>query len=189
MAVHLLARLLRPVRAGIGRTTWHHPAAVAPETITVTSSAFRDGGPIPQRHAGSGVGENISPQIAWSGVPAAAVELVLVVEDPDVPLPCPIVHALVTGIDPAVGELGENAINRPRAELASGQIGIGSFHRRGYAGPRPIPGHGPHRYVFQIFALDAASSLNSDATLARTLTAIDGHVLARGRLTGTYQRD
>ena len=68
------------------------------------------------------------------------------------------------------------------------QIGFGSFKRRGYAGPRPIPGHGPHRYIFQIFALDRPSGLDYTATLPRALSAIDGKVIARGRLTGTYER-
>lgn len=99
MIKHPIARLLRPVRAGIGKIAWHHSAiAGAPELITVTSTAFAEGAAIPQRHAGAGVGANISPALYWSGVPAAAVELVLIVEDPDVPLPRPIVHGLFSGI-------------------------------------------------------------------------------------------
>jgi phosphatidylethanolamine-binding protein (PEBP) family uncharacterized protein len=85
---------------------WHRPAAdSAPDVITLTSKAFTDGAPIPQRNAGKGVGDDISPQLQWSGVPASTVELVLIVEDPDVPLPRPIVHCLVTGIDPQLNEL------------------------------------------------------------------------------------
>ncbi|MBU3064964.1 YbhB/YbcL family Raf kinase inhibitor-like protein [Nocardia sp. NEAU-G5] len=194
MARNVIGRLLRPVRAGIGKTAWHHPAtAAAPETITVTSNAFADGAPIPRRYAGAGVGDNIAPPLAWSGAPEAAAELVLIVEDPDVPLPRPIVHALLTGIDPGIGELREGAMNLPApgspSEPLAAHIGVGSFKRRGYAGPRPIPGHGPHRYIFQLFALDTPSGLADEATLPRTLTAMDGHVIARGRLTGTYQRD
>ncbi|WP_433207786.1 YbhB/YbcL family Raf kinase inhibitor-like protein [Nocardia sp. CA-107356] len=68
------------------------------------------------------------------------------------------------------------------------RIGVGAFKRRGYAGPRPIPGHGRHRYVFQLFALDEPSGLGIDATRASTLSAINGHVIARGKLTGTYER-
>jgi hypothetical protein len=58
---------------------------------------------------------------------------------------------------------------------------------RGYAGPRPIPGHGPHHYRFQVFALDApvAESITSAKAL---LAAMRGHVVARGVLTGVYER-
>ncbi|MET9492135.1 YbhB/YbcL family Raf kinase inhibitor-like protein [Nocardia sp. NPDC006630] len=189
MIKHAIARLLRPVRAGISKIAWHHSAtAVAPEQITVTS-AFAEGAAIPQRHAGKGVGADISPALHWSGVPAAAVELVLIIEDPDVPLPRPIVHGLFSGIDPSSGGIPEGALALEHSASPAFDIGVGSFRRRGYAGPRPIPGHGPHRYIFQLFALDAPSGLGGAATLAETLAAIDGHVIARGRLTGTYERD
>ncbi|MFD6154928.1 YbhB/YbcL family Raf kinase inhibitor-like protein [Nocardia sp. NPDC060256] len=192
MIKHPIGRLLRPVRAGIDKIAAHRPAARdAPALITLTSTAFADGTPIPQRHAGKGVGDDISPPLKWAGVPASTVELVLIVEDPDVPLPRPIVHCLVTGIDPQVNELPEGVLNLERGQVSNDlpfHIGVGAFKRRGYAGPRPIPGHGPHRYVFQIFALDTTSGLRGDATLAKTLLAINGHVIARGELTGTYER-
>jgi Raf kinase inhibitor-like YbhB/YbcL family protein len=196
MTTHLIARLLRPVRAGVNHTIWHnHAANMAPEAITITSGAFDDGCAIPRRHAGLGVGDNISPPLQWTGVPADTAELVLIIEDPDVPLPRPIVHGLVAGIDPHLRELPEGALTLSEANAAPAvtpglalQIGFGSFKRRGYAGPRPIPGHGPHRYIFQIFALDRPSGLDCTATLPRALSAIDGKVIARGRLTGTYER-
>jgi Raf kinase inhibitor-like YbhB/YbcL family protein len=138
--------------------------------MTLRSNAFDDGAPILQRHAGTGVGNDISPHLEWTGAPTATAELVLVMEDPDVPLPRPIVHCLVTGIDPQANEIPEGALT-----LGSGQnfteqpfvIGRGTMRRRGYAGPRPIPGHGPHRYVFQMFALDTATGLGEDATLTQ----------------------
>ena len=187
MSTHPIGRLLRPFRAGVDKTAWYHLATrSAPESITLISNAFDEGAPIPQRHAGLGVGDNLSPQLTWSGVPNPTVELILIIEDPDVPLPRPIVHGVVTGIDPRLGELSEGALNPPAA--APVRIGVGSFRRRGYAGPRPIPGHGPHRYLFQLFALDKPSGLDGNATLTSTLSAIPGHVIARGKLTGTYER-
>lgn len=183
----LIARALSRVRAGVDKTAWHHRATEsAPETVTLTSTAFEDGAPIPQRHAGPGVGDDISPQLQWSGVPGDAVEIVLIIEDPDAPLPRPVVHALVTGIDPRLGELPERALNSGTALPI--HIGVGSFRRRGYAGPRPIAGHGPHRYMFQLFALDRPTGLGDDAKLAGALAAVDGHVIARGKLTGFYER-
>ncbi|MFJ4657353.1 YbhB/YbcL family Raf kinase inhibitor-like protein [Nocardia sp. NPDC088792] len=185
MPIRPLARLLRPVRAGINRTTWHHPATVgAPETIKLTSDAFHEDAPIPIRHAGKGVGDDISPHLRWTGVPPGTAELVLIIEDPDVPLPRPIVHGVFTGIDPSRTEIAEGAL-----ALGTGmRVGTGAFGRRGYAGPRPIPGHGPHHYIFQLYALDKRSDLPDGASLTDTLAAIDGHIIARGSLTGTYER-
>jgi phosphatidylethanolamine-binding protein (PEBP) family uncharacterized protein len=171
MTTPLIGRLLRPLRAGVGKTAWFHPATtVAPQTITVTSPAFADGAAIPKQHAGPGIGDNISPPLHWCGVPENAVELVLVIEDPDVPLPRPYVHGVTSGIAPWPNEIGQGALQR-------------------YAGHCPIRGHGPHRYVFQLFALDTQSGLDKTANLGATLAAIKGCVIARGRLTGTYQRD
>ncbi|MCU1640145.1 MAG: phosphatidylethanolamine-binding family protein [Nocardia sp.] len=190
MIKHPIARLLRSVRAGIEKTAWHQAAtAGAPELITVTSTAFDEGAAIPQRHAGKGVGADVSPALEWSGVPAAAVELVLIIEDPDAPLPRPIVHGLFSGIDAHRTGIPEGALALDNSAHPTSRVGVGSFKRRGYAGPRPIPGHGPHRYIFQLFALDAASGLGDESALAEALTAINGHVIARGKLTGIYERD
>jgi Raf kinase inhibitor-like YbhB/YbcL family protein len=196
MATHLIGRLLRPFRAGLDKTAWCHPAtALAPHTITLTSPAFLVGEPIPKRHAGVGLGDNVSPPLKWSGVADDAVELVLVIEDPDVPLPRPIVHALVSGIAPRPNEIAQGALNHSAATDATApalrlaRTGIGPFRRVGYAGPRPIPGHGAHRYVFQLFAVDIRTGLDETASLPTALAAINGHVIARGQLTGTYQRD
>jgi len=178
-----LGHLLRNRRAGEDSLTWHAPGLHAPETLSIASPDFPDGEPMPRRTAGRPVGDNVSPALTWSGVPAEARQLVLVVEDRDVPFSRPIVHAVarldpgVTGVD--AGEL-----------VAGGRHGDGiiSFRQKGYHGPRPIPGHGPHAYVFQLYALDRP--VPGDATLrpATVVDAMRGHVLARGRLTGTYER-
>lgn len=188
MNIRFLGRLLRSRRAGMDNIAWHHPSiAHAPELITLSSPAFADETAIPQRHAGKGVGDDVSPALRWTGIPTATAELVLIVEDPDAPLRRPIVHAVVTGIPPTTTALAESALDAA-TDHPEISIGTGAFGRRGYAGPRPIPGHGPHRYVFQLFALDRPTGLGPDATLASVLKAIDGHVLARGKLTGIYER-
>jgi len=170
---------LRRIRAGEAKLAWNHPAtADAPTTITLSSSAFAEGAAIPLRHAG--VGDNISPELTWDDVPAAAVELVLIVEDPDAPLPGPFVHCIVTGIDPRSPGIPESALG------ASGKGGY--TLGKPYYGPAPIPGHGPHHYIFQLFALDHPSSPTAKPTKKRVLSTITDHVLARGRLTGTYER-
>ena len=157
--------------------------------IALSSRAFGSGGAIPQPYAGRGVGDNVSPPLDWSGVPAAAQELVLIVEDESVPLPRPLVHVLVRDIAPDATGLPEGALS-DRALLAQRALVLGtnSLRRAEYAGPRPIPGHGPHAYVFQLFALDRPLALAPPFGRAQLLAAMGGHVIARGRLDGIYQR-
>ncbi|WP_433560610.1 YbhB/YbcL family Raf kinase inhibitor-like protein [Nocardia sp. CA-151230] len=190
MAIRLIGRLLRPVRAGFGRIAWFDTAVQhAPETLAVGSAAFADGEDIPRLHAGTGVGDNVSPSLHWSGVPVEAVELVLIIEDPDAPVRRPVVHGVFTGIDPRITGVQEGALGANDGGTSSGiRVGTGSFGRRGYAGPRPVPGHGPHRYVFQLLALDQPSGSSDGATLPTVLAAVTGHVIARGKLTGRYER-
>ena len=186
----LIGRLLRPVRAGEKHLACNDPAArAAPDLIALSSPAFESGGAMPQRYAGQGVGDNVSPQLDWSGVPGAAQELVLIVEDESVPLPRPLVHVLVRGIAPGVTGLPEGGLS-DRALLARGALVLGrnSLRRPAYAGPRPIPGHGPHTYVFQLFALDRPLALGPPFGRAQLLAAMGGHVIACGRLDGIYQR-
>ena len=165
--VMAIGRLLRNVRANPARSPLAGSGFSAPGTIVVASTAFTDGGAIPRRHAGKGVGDDESPELHWTGVPADAVSLLLVLDDVDVPLPKPLIHsvAVLEGTPTAIAE--------------------GEF--RGYSGPRPIPGHGPHRYRFHVLALECP--IPPDTTGIRAvLAAASGHVVARGTLTGTYER-
>ncbi|NKY89347.1 YbhB/YbcL family Raf kinase inhibitor-like protein [Nocardia veterana] len=186
-----MTNLLHRFRAGTGKLAWNHPGvANAPETIIVSSPAFADGGPIPDRHAGPGVGDNVSPPLNWDNIPSGTRELVLLVEDPDAPLPRPFVHCVVTDIGPETSGVEAGALSRPadRAQV-SFTVGKASIGKSGYLGPAPIRGHGPHRYIFQLFALDeTVDPARRRVTKRRVLEAIRGHVIARGRLTGTYER-
>ena len=178
-----LGHLLRNRRAGEQTLTWHATGLDGPAEISLTSPEFADGEPMPQRTAGHPVGDNVSPALEWSGVPEATRQLVLIIEDKDVPFSRPIVHA-VARLAPGLSRVDEG-------DLVAGAVhgdGIGAFGRKGYHGPRPIPGHGPHTYVFQLYALDRA--IPGDATLrpATVVAAMAGHVLGRGRLDGTYER-
>jgi hypothetical protein len=181
--VAVLGLMLRPVRAGERGLTWRRRGLAAPETIDVTSPAFEPGGELPRRFAGHGVGYNVSPPLAWRGVPATAAELVLVVEDADAPLPKPVVHWVLTGIRPTTTGLEEGVPHDSRMHVERG-----SFDRIGYFGPRPVRGHGPHRYVFQVFAVDRPLAVGHPCGLRDVVGAMKGHVVARGRLTGTFER-
>jgi phosphatidylethanolamine-binding protein (PEBP) family uncharacterized protein len=179
----MIGKLLRNVRAGEHRSPLAGPDFTAPYGITVTSTAFDDGGAMPTTSAGKGVGEDRSPQLSWSGIPPQTQQLVLIIDDVDVPLPRPLLHTV------AVIESGVRNIDD--GELKPGTDGLrfipGSLGHRGYAGPRPIPGHGPHRYRFLVFALDepVAEGVTNAKTLVKQMA---GHVLARGQLNGTYER-
>jgi phosphatidylethanolamine-binding protein (PEBP) family uncharacterized protein len=179
----MIGRMLRNVRAGEHRSPFAGSDFAASDSITVTSTAFAEGAAIPKASAGKGVGDNTSPQLQWTGVPPATRQLVLVMDDVDVPLPRPILHTAAV-IEPTVEQVTTGA-------LQPGAAGIrflpGSLRNLGYSGPRPIPGHGPHRYRFLVFALDVA--IAQSVTTAKALVKqMAGHVLARGVLTGTYER-
>ena len=178
-----LGRLLANCRAGENTLVWHAEGLDAPSTIHIESPAFVDGAPMPRHTAGRPIGDNSSPALAWTGIPDGARELVLIVEDADVPFARPIAHA-VARLDPTIAGV-------PEGDLVAGAPhgrGRGGFGRVGYNGPRPIPGHGPHSYVFQLFALDIRIPADDTIRLTTLVDAMRGHALARGRLTGTYER-
>lgn len=178
-----IGRLLRNVRAGEHRSPLAGPGFAAPADITVTSTAFSEGGAMPKASAGKGVGDDASPQLSWTGAPPTTRQQVLIIDDVDVPLLRPLLHTVAV-IEPGITHVDTGA-------LQPGAAGIrfipGDLRHRGYAGPRPIPDHGPHRYRFHLFALD--QPIPDHVTTARALLKqMAGHVLARGVLTGTYER-
>ena len=153
------------------------------QTMNLSSTSFQDGSRIPAKYTCSGA--NISPQLAWSAPPAATVSLALIVTDPDAPrgtwvhwvlynLPAG-TRALPEGL-PALGQLPDGALQ-----------GRNDFGEIGYGGPCPPPGS-PHHYIFTLYALDAKLNLPVGATRAQVEAAMQGHILASGRLVGLFQR-
>jgi phosphatidylethanolamine-binding protein (PEBP) family uncharacterized protein len=193
----LLGTLLRNSRPHERHYAWNHPRLAAPETVTVTSRDFTHERPLDSRHAGKSVGgENLSPQLSWSNLPDATAELLLLIEDLDSPIGSrPPVHGIAI-IDPGglqtPNELPTGALSHdnpgPGVTLLRPTFG------RGWVGPRPLKGHGIHRYVFQIYALGEVLSNrpDRDALLKSRprvlLDSISSRVLARGRITGTHER-
>jgi len=157
-------------------------------TIQITSTAFEQGQPIPKKYSGDG--ENVSPPLAWSGLPEGTKELALICDDPDAPRADPWVHWVVYKIPATVKRLPEDfggADTREKA-LAAVLEGRNSFDATGYGGPMPPPGHGRHRYNFKLYALDVPLQLESDVPKELLLQAMESHVLAEGQLMGTYER-
>jgi Raf kinase inhibitor-like YbhB/YbcL family protein/uncharacterized protein (TIGR00297 family) len=152
-------------------------------TITLTSSAFANGQPIPQTYTCDG--KNISPALQWSGVPAKAKSLALIVEDPDAPVGI-FTHWVLYNLPPNLAGLNESV---PRLATLTdlGVQGINDFRKTAYDGPCPPAGKA-HRYYFRLYALDIEPSLAEGLTRQKLLAAMDGHILAQGEWMGTYRR-
>jgi Raf kinase inhibitor-like YbhB/YbcL family protein len=186
MPANLIGVLLRNRHAGADTLAWAQPALGAPENMTLTSGAFRHGAPIPDRHKGHLRAPDVSPALAWTAPPPGTAELVLIVQDPDAPLRKPATHALTIGIAPTLASIPEGGLAQP-SPLPGLRHGRGPLGRRGYNGPLPPRSHGPHAYVFQLFAVDVAVDLPDRFSLDETVAAIAGHVVGRARLDGTYE--
>ncbi|MGO9751131.1 MAG: YbhB/YbcL family Raf kinase inhibitor-like protein [Solirubrobacteraceae bacterium] len=186
MPANSIGRALRNRHAGHHTLVWARPDMKAPESFALTSPGFDHGTPIPERHRGKLFGANISPALAWTTPPADTAELVLIVQDPDVPVKRPATHALTIGIDPSLKGIPENGLAAP-SPIPGIKHGKGALGRRGWTGPRPPRSHGPHSYVFQLFALDYKPDLADKFKLSDALHAMAGHVIARARLDGTYE--
>jgi Raf kinase inhibitor-like YbhB/YbcL family protein len=186
MLARFLSHLLRGVHAGETHLAWNELASArAPASITLTTDAFPAGGLIPVRYAGRGVGDNISPGLRWSPPPAGTAEWVLIMQDPDAPLPRPFVHLIAYGISAETTELEEGALSTPSGRV---RVGRNTFGGSAYMGARALPGHGLHRYVFQLFALDRGLSFTKPPRLRPLLRAMQGSVIARARLDAFFER-
>lgn len=177
---------LRGRRAGHHTLAWARPDLQGPENFALASPAFDHGAPIPEKHRGRLLRANISPALNWTQPPPGSAELVLIVQDPDVPFGKPATHALTLGIDPSRSGIPENALTNP-SPVPGIRHGKGAMGKRGWAGPLPPRSHGPHTYAFQLFALDQSTGLPASFTLDDTIAAIKGHIIGRARLDGTYE--
>lgn len=151
-------------------------------TLNLNSTAFEEGGMIPAQYTCDG--QNISPPLAWSGVPEGTKTLALICDDPDAPRGT-WVHWVAFQIPAAEKGLPENIPARETLDNGARQ-GKNDFKNTGYGGP--CPPNGTHRYFFKLYALDAALDLPPGATKDQLLKATEGHVLAEGQLMGRYTR-
>ena len=150
--------------------------------MQLRSRAFADGQEIPAAYTCEGADR--SPPLAWSGVPAGARSLALVVDDPDAPDPAAPkmtwVHWVVYDLPITVDELAEGALP------AGVRVGKNDWKKAAWGGPCPPIGR--HRYFFKLYALDVELGERGHLTKAELLRALDGHVLAEAVLIGTYQK-
>ena len=153
------------------------PEMVELQKITVTSPAFAEGGRIPDKYTCDGA--NVSPPLAWTGVPGDARNVALVVDDPDAPSGT-YTHWVV--LDLATSVVGSEEGSVP----AGGVQAQNSAGRASYFGP--CPPSGTHRYRFTVYALSGPAGLGAGAGLSEALGALEERAIAWGRLTATYDR-
>jgi len=152
----------------------------------VRSAAFTPGGPIPIQYTADGIG--FSPPLAWVGVPLNTASIAMIVEDADSPTPHPLVHAIVVNMGVDDAELQEGALNSPAHEGVGLQVGRNSFLSQAWLPPDPPPGHGTHRYVFQVFALHSGTAFSSVPGRHELFEAVKARAIAGGYVIGTYER-
>jgi Raf kinase inhibitor-like YbhB/YbcL family protein len=155
-------------------------------SIAVSSLAFADHAPLPARYTADG--EGVSPPLQWRELPAGTHSVVLLVEDADSPTPSPLVHAIVVGLPNEDGALAEGALPSDGHEGTGAHVGRNSYLQASWLPPDPPPGHGVHRYAFQVFALDAAPSFSETPGRDEVIEALRAHALASGLLIGTCER-
>ena len=155
-------------------------------SLTITSPAFVHNGEIPARCTCDG--KDISPALAWSGLPGGTKSLALIVDDPDAPDPAAPkmtwVHWVLYNVPPGATGLPEG--------VKSGEMpkdtkeGLNDWKRTGYGGPCPPIGR--HRYFHKLYALDVVLPDLGRASKQEVEKAMKGHILASAELVGTYKR-
>ena len=180
-----IGHALRDQRAGLDKLAFHAvDLRQGMAAIAVASLAFADHAPIPARYTADG--EGVSPPLHWTGAPDGA-SLLLIVEDADAPTPQPLVHAIVVGLA-AQDALPESALPSDDHDGLGLHVGRNSYLQARWLPPDPPPGHGVHRYAFQVFALEPGVEFDATPGRDAVLEAIRAHGLASGCLIGTYER-
>ena len=184
-----MSKWFRPrIAAALALTLAAGPAsAQAGGALRLTSSAFPSGEALPARHTCDG--EDLSPPLAWSDPPAGTKSFALVVDDPDAPDPkaprTVWVHWIVYDL-PADARALREAL-RSAGDLPKGaRMGRNDWGKPDWRGPCPPVGR--HRYVHKLYALDLLLGERGALTKRELEAAMDGHVLARAELIGTYER-
>ena len=200
MMRRILARSVATALAVSAIGTAQAAAQGAPAALTVTSTAFKNGEPLPKDYTADG--RNVSPPLAWSGAPATTKGFALILDDPDADFGGrgPFVHWVIYKIPGSAQGLPEGVpagatISAPGLTGAiNGLNGFAAFQRAGqppaapgYRGPAPPPG-APHHYRFTVYALNAPLDAKEGLDKASLLKAMEGRIAAQGEIVGVYQR-
>ncbi|WPB59288.1 YbhB/YbcL family Raf kinase inhibitor-like protein [Xylophilus sp. GOD-11R] len=195
----MLGHALRNQRAGLDAVAFNRiDLRQGTSAIAVSSLAFVDHGPIPMLYTADGDGR--SPPLQWGGLPEETGSVLLIVEDADAPTPKPLVHAIVVDLPPGDGAMAEGALSGGDEEDATSEdrdgagsdeprTGRNSYLQSEWLPPDPPPGHGLHRYVFQVFALKPGAVFSNKPGRDEVLDVLATHAIASGLLIGTYERD
>lgn len=183
----VIGHALQGVRAGLEQIVFNTLGMrQGMASIALTSVAFADHAPIPSRYTADG--EGLSPPLQWTGLPAGAASLLLIVEDADSPTPNPLVHAIVVGLNAESDSLAEAAIPSQGNEGIGLHVGRNSTLQAAWLPPDPPPGHGLHRYAFQLFALGCIPEFSDAPGRDEIFEALRKHAMASGLLIGTCER-
>ena len=155
-------------------------------SLSLTSPAFQNSGEIPVQYTCEG--DDISPALHWTEVPAATASLALICDDPDAPDPkapkTTWVHWVLYNIPASAAGLAEKVAPQ---DLPSGTLeGLNDWKRTGWGGPCPPKGR--HRYFFKLYALDVVLPDLHRPTKSKLESEMDGHIVARAELVGTYEK-
>jgi Raf kinase inhibitor-like YbhB/YbcL family protein len=164
--------------------TLRAPGTGAVPALAVTSSSFSNGGAIPAAEAQNGCGgTNVSPNLSWSGAPAATQSFVVTEFDPDAPTGVGFWHWIAFNIPAGTTSIAAGTSTPP------GTAGLNDYGATGYGGPCPPAGDGSHRYMFTVSALDTVlTGMPSPSTGAYVTFNMRGHIIAQGSYLGTFAR-
>lgn len=181
-----IPRLSTSLALATEKSSIDSPSGGHPMTLKLSSPVFTENGPIPSVYTCDG--RDISPPLDWSGIPTAAKSLVLIVDDPDAPDPkapkMTWVHWVLYNIPSQASGLREKI---SRQDLMPGtKEGLNDWKKTGYGGPCPPIGR--HRYFFKLYAIDIILPDLGKPTKSQLLKAMEGHVLEKNELIGTYKR-
>ncbi len=159
--------------------------ATAGAKLKVSSSAFKDGGRLPETYTQNG--RNVSPPLSWSKGPKETQSYVVLTEDMGVNRPDPVSHWVIYDIPATATALPEGVPTEAKPAKPAGALnGLNIRKASGYMGPKPPMGV-THPYHFEVFALDAKLALDPAAADRKAVvTAMTGHVLASGEIVASY---
>ena len=186
--VRSIAQALQPLRPGVDALVTSRFEGFLGNALKVTSPSFRDGDAIPRSFTADG--DSRFPGVSWEGLPPQTQSVVLLVEDADIPFFWPVAHVIVHSIPPGLTGLEPGEVPlRQRGRAPRGwECGRNFLGRPGWTPPSPPPGHGAHRYAFQVFALNGRPRFPYPPSRGGLLRRIQPSLIAQGRLIGTYKR-